>query len=329
MSGDWIKMRGNLWDDPRIAAICDDTDATEASVIGALYWLWASADQHTEDGTMPGLSLRQIDRKTGLVGFAAAVVKIGWLSEVDGGLKIPRFNDHNGSSAKRRGEDAKRKAASRSQKEDGDRARKFITQARKEQIFDADGRECVYCGRNELSPTPANEKASAYALSIDHVIPFSQGGDDSDSNLVTACLPCNMRKNGRTPEQCGMIPNLSARIRTGFGHDAELEKEIEREKEEEQKKAPAKRAVDYFPDVDPEIASAYAALRKRLRAPLSDIAVKGLRREAGKAGMTIEAVLTMCCERSWRGFSAEWVAGKANGATPHVHIPAGGGRKEL
>jgi hypothetical protein len=109
MSGDWIKMRGNLWDDPRVAAICDATDSSEACVIGALYWLWASADQHTEDGVMPGLSLRQIDRKTGLSGFGAAVVAVGWLSEVDCGVRIDRFEEHNGSSAKRRSIDAKRK----------------------------------------------------------------------------------------------------------------------------------------------------------------------------------------------------------------------------
>lgn len=109
MSGDWIKMRGNLWDDPRVAAICEATDSSEACVIGALYWLWASADQHTEDGEMPGLSLRQIDRKTGLAGFGAAVVSVGWLSEVEGGVRIDRFEEHNGSSAKRRSVDAKRK----------------------------------------------------------------------------------------------------------------------------------------------------------------------------------------------------------------------------
>ena len=111
--------------------------------------------------------------------------------------------------------------------------------------------------------------------------------------------------------------------------DANQEPITNNQEEAKEKKAPAKRAVDYFPDVDPEIASAYVALRKRLRAPLSDIAVKGLRREAGKAGMSIEAVLTMCCERSWRGFSAEWVSGKVNGHAAPVQLPPGGGRVEL
>lgn len=113
MAGDWIKMRGNLWDDPRVGAIVDATDSSEAAVVGALYWLWATADQHTEDGCMPGLTLRQIDRKTGVPGFAAALLSIGWISEAAEGIVITKFEEHNGTSAKRRATDAQRKANSR------------------------------------------------------------------------------------------------------------------------------------------------------------------------------------------------------------------------
>ena len=59
MAGEWIKMRGNLWDDPRVGRIVDMTGTKEATVIGALYWLWATADQHTEDGCMPGVQPKQ------------------------------------------------------------------------------------------------------------------------------------------------------------------------------------------------------------------------------------------------------------------------------
>lgn len=113
MAGDWIKMRGNLWDDPRVGAIVDATDTSEAMVIGGLYWLWATADQHTEDGIMPGLSLRQIDRKTGIPGFAAALVALGWLAEHPEGVRIVKFEEHNGASAKKRATTAKRVAGHR------------------------------------------------------------------------------------------------------------------------------------------------------------------------------------------------------------------------
>lgn len=110
MAGDWIKMRGNLWDDPRVAKLCDLTDQGEAAIVGGLYWLWATADQHSADGTMPGLSLRQIDRKTGIQGFGQALCDIGWISESDEGIQIVRFEEHNGASAKSRAMTAKRVA---------------------------------------------------------------------------------------------------------------------------------------------------------------------------------------------------------------------------
>lgn len=109
MAGDWIKMRGNLWDDPRVSRLCDLTDQPEAMVIGALYWLWSSADSHTEDGLMPGLSLKGIDRKSGVLGFGKALLDVGWIAEVEGGIAIVRFDEHNGKSAKRRSMEAKRK----------------------------------------------------------------------------------------------------------------------------------------------------------------------------------------------------------------------------
>ncbi|QIL80997.1 hypothetical protein G7047_14650 [Diaphorobacter sp. HDW4A] len=113
MAGDWIKMRGNLWDDPRVAALVDMTDTSEAAVVGALYWLWATADQHTEDGLMPGLTLRQIDRKTGVQGIGKALCDIGWLAETSDGVCLQNFTEHNGASAKRRATEAQRKANTR------------------------------------------------------------------------------------------------------------------------------------------------------------------------------------------------------------------------
>lgn len=110
MAGDWIKMRGNLWDDPRVSALVEATDSSEAAVVGALYWMWATADQHSEDGLMTGLTVRQIDRKTGVPSFASALESIGWIEIESAGIRIARFEEHNGSSAKKRVLTAKRVA---------------------------------------------------------------------------------------------------------------------------------------------------------------------------------------------------------------------------
>jgi 5-methylcytosine-specific restriction endonuclease McrA len=57
-----------------------------------------------------------------------------------------------------------------------------------------DHHTCQYCGSQ-----PGWEE-----ISIDHVVPRSQGGATSWSNCVAACLVCNGRKADRTPEQAGM-----------------------------------------------------------------------------------------------------------------------------
>lgn len=71
---------------------------------------------------------------------------------------------------------------------------------------------------------------------------------------------------------------------------------------------------DLFPDVSREVVTQFHQVRKTLRAPITGLAVKGIRREAAKAGISIEAALLMCVERSWRGFNAEWVKDKGQSA---------------
>lgn len=57
----------------------------------------------------------------------------------------------------------------------------------------------------------------------------------------------------------------------------------------------------------------FLKLRKGLKAPVTETAIKGLEREAQKAGMTLEAVMSLCCQNGWRGFKAEWIKDKNQG----------------
>ena len=113
MAGDWIKMRSNLWDDPRVSRLCDLASANEAVIIGGLYWLWTSADQHSTNGLLSGLTSKAIDRKSGIKGFGDALITIGWVSESAEGVQIVRFEEHNGKSAKRRCAESVRKMSAR------------------------------------------------------------------------------------------------------------------------------------------------------------------------------------------------------------------------
>lgn len=60
---------------------------------------------------------------------------------------------------------------------------------------------CQYCG---IQPGRAH-------LTIDHVVPRSQGGQTTWDNVVTACRECNRKKGGRTPEQAHMLLKIIPR----------------------------------------------------------------------------------------------------------------------
>ena len=61
-------------------------------------------------------------------------------------------------------------------------------------IFARDNNQCQFCGKRYATSD----------LSLDHVVPRSQGGVSSWENIVCACIDCNVRKGGRTPKQAHM-----------------------------------------------------------------------------------------------------------------------------
>ncbi len=110
----WIKMRTDLWDDPRVSAICDKLDTSEATIVGALFRFWSIADQHSVDGLLTTMTPSSLDRKVGLDAFSKALEQVGWLIVDSDGLRVPRFAEHNGESAKTRARNAKNQSHRRS-----------------------------------------------------------------------------------------------------------------------------------------------------------------------------------------------------------------------
>ncbi len=60
------------------------------------------------------------------------------------------------------------------------------------EVFHRDQYTCQYCGQETRQ------------LTLDHVIPRYRGGQHTWENVVSACIPCNQHKAGKTPEQAGM-----------------------------------------------------------------------------------------------------------------------------
>jgi 5-methylcytosine-specific restriction endonuclease McrA len=75
-----------------------------------------------------------------------------------------------------------------------DRVPRYQVKFNRRNVFLRDEYSCQYCGKSYNSGS----------LSLDHVLPRSQGGGTSWDNIVTACLKCNERKGGRTPKQARM-----------------------------------------------------------------------------------------------------------------------------
>ena len=60
------------------------------------------------------------------------------------------------------------------------------------EIFKRDDYTCQYCGKETRH------------LTLDHVMPRYRNGQHTWENIVSACMPCNRHKAGRTPQEAGM-----------------------------------------------------------------------------------------------------------------------------
>ena len=109
MSGNWIKMGVDLRTHPKVVQIAAALKADRLRVLGALYAAWCIFDAHAAEGTLHGYSPEALDCELGWKGFARAMAKVEWLEITGSGLHAPRFEEHNGTTAKRRALDASRK----------------------------------------------------------------------------------------------------------------------------------------------------------------------------------------------------------------------------
>jgi len=60
------------------------------------------------------------------------------------------------------------------------------------EVFNRDHYTCQYCGKE------------THQITLDHVTPRYRGGEHTWENVVSACIPCNRRKAGRTPHEARM-----------------------------------------------------------------------------------------------------------------------------
>ena len=65
----------------------------------------------------------------------------------------------------------------------------WIRQEKRLAIYLRDGLACAYCGAGLESGTQ---------LSLDHLLPYCEGGSNKETNLVTCCSKCNSSRGKRS-----------------------------------------------------------------------------------------------------------------------------------
>ncbi len=74
---------------------------------------------------------------------------------------------------------------------DPDKQRDPIPQWLRAHVFQRDDKACRYCSATLTLRT----------MHVDHVVPVSRGGDNDSSNLVAACVRCNLSKGAKILEE--------------------------------------------------------------------------------------------------------------------------------
>jgi hypothetical protein len=122
------------------------------------------------------------------------------------------------------------------------------------------------------------------------------------------------RINGKSkyPEPSPVISGDSPVIPGVSRLDVDVDVDVD-----DKRRAPV--GANLFSGISPQIVTDFQALRGRKKAPITPTAVAGIKREAAKAGLTLESALAICCERGWTGFKAEWVT--ASGPAPKTRQP--------
>jgi hypothetical protein len=129
MAGDWIKMRTDLYRDPKVIGIAESLWAEDGQLarhvnqmcqsnmtvtlnvlrnvtVGALVTVWGVARHQGlrsgNDLILLRVALRTLDDIAETPGFGEAMLSVGWVLETDEGLCFPRFfEEHNADPADR------------------------------------------------------------------------------------------------------------------------------------------------------------------------------------------------------------------------------------
>jgi len=166
----YIKIPVNFQRNPKVAKL---KRKLGAEGVCALLTLWCFVAESFPSGDITGLDVSEIENAAGWSGaqglFYTTITDPSclWIVKSEGSISIKNWHKHQSHLKTYR---------------PGKRIGGKTWQKLKRLIFKRDNYTCQYCGAENVT------------LECDHFYPIALGGDNSDRNLVTACVPCNRAK---------------------------------------------------------------------------------------------------------------------------------------
>lgn len=157
--------------------------------------------------------------------------------------------------------------------------------------------ETKTAGKDSL-PNASERSVAAHRDRLDASDEQTIQNNDGCSQNASTCISGVCPENEPPPMSDEDLENLFADAQLDIGAKAEEPTGKSKRKRSSNAQKPE--------SVSEQVWNDFAALRTKRRAPITETALKGIQREAEKAGITLEAALSTCCERGWQGFKAEW-----------------------
>jgi len=104
----WMKVEHDTPDKQEILAIAGMLDVSPDDAFGKCFRLWRWFDLNSAEGNAPGVTFALLDRYLGATNLCESLEKVGWIVQTDDGISLPNFHYHNGSTAKKRAQTARR-----------------------------------------------------------------------------------------------------------------------------------------------------------------------------------------------------------------------------
>lgn len=127
----------------------------------------------------------------------------------------------------------------------------------------------------------------------------------------------NTHKSSKTDQSENVVENLTERSTDVNSESNERSTDVQEKRANVELPTPTPTPIKKNtsavapPDgVSSSVWTDFQKLRKTKKAPLTETSLAAIKREAEKAGWSVDAALQECCARGWQSFKADWVVAK-------------------